>query len=737
VSATPTAPSLDLNINIADLTSASQLKNLIQGNATPVFTFGAQMAPYWSAPVQSIPNGASATITISGSGNWKTGTGIGFGLTASAKCELKVVTEGAVLEYAADLKSQPTSQLPGTPYPGSAYIVLSLDFQISGSVSGSGNISGFGISGNVKGSTDTSVVFCHLVSGRQSLSDAVEDAFERFVFPFQPTCAMDISAGDVAQVNFNGSLALSIDVSYGIKTVSFSAPGVASALDSVAKGAAQFTLPSETIDIGADATVNYTHSDDFTAIVQKLDNTNAFLYIMRSHKNETGEGLTLSAKVTITNNPGVAVNSQQLQQAVNSITGIGGEQVAAYASDLAQGLSGKLNTWINNTIDKGASLGLEWDQQHDVSMLFKYQVNLANTTIVNQSWTALCNGNLRGAVVLGGLIPEEGSGISNELSHSFTTSLQFFNLFSASSKSTYFAKSYITITQNGDLRYMYDIGKESDVDVNQTKRTCLIHFVATVDQASAQTVSAATVNLELELVATNDSQEAGRVGDLVGLIAPNQQVNQAQKTMQQFVSSNPSGTLDLICVLTPSAYGRLSCSEYVGNKPPLNQQQDSENWSYFHDACVTLLDLAFVETLSYNDWQTFNVLCVYGEGFNGTPDRRSKGNPAAVPPDSWSNISAPAALIEYYLLNSADFMDLCDDLHQLAGLATAPTTSTQDIATYNDLLTSLVELIVKGDVNTDYSKPAIGALLALSNPQRVTSNFVTSNNSLTCNLTLN
>jgi hypothetical protein len=264
----------------------------------------------------------------------------------------------------------------------------------------------------------------------------------------------------------------------------------------------------------------------------------------------------------------------------------------------------------------------------------------------------------------------------------------------------------------------------------------LIHFVATVDQNTANTVSDAEVDLQLEIIATSNQKEANRIGDLVGFIPPNQQVNEAQKTMLQFVAGNPSGTLDLICILKSSAYGRLSCSEYVGKKPPVSQQQDSENWAPFHDASVVLLGLSFAEPLSYSDWQRFNVFCVYGEGVSGTPDRRSAGNLAAIPPDFWSNINAPAALISYFLLSSADFMNLCDDLHQLAGLASAPNNSAEDITVYNSVLTSLVELILKRDVNNDYAKPAIAALLNLSNPQNVTSKCVAANNNLTCSLTI-
>ncbi len=593
-----------------------------------------------------------------------------------------------------------------------------------------------GISGNVKGSADPSVVFSHKVSGSTSLSDAIHETFEAFVFALEPNCAIDMDAGDVAQVNFNGSLECDLDVSYGIANVTFAAPGVASVLDSVTQATTQFTLPSGELDIGADASVSYTHTDAFTAIVQKLDRNNAFLYVMRADKNEETEGLKVSASVTITDTPGVTVNSQKLEQAVNSITGVGGELATSCAADIAKGLNGKLDTWINSTVSKGAFLAAKWDQQQAVSVLFKYGIDLANATLVKQSWNALCSGSLTDAASQKGLIPEPGSGISHEMSDSFTMSLQVFNFFAASDTSTYFKKTHVTVTQNRDLRYMYDIGKESDVEVNKSKDTCLIHFVATVDEAKAHKVSAAEVDLQLELMATNDQKEAGRIGDAVGLISPIQEVNQAQKTMQQFVAANHSGTLHLVCVLKPSAYGRLSCSEYTGKKPPTSQQQDSENWSCFHDASVALLDLEFVEDLTYKDWQRFNVVCVYGYGFRGTPDRRSEGNPAAVLPDFWGNINAPAQLISYFLLNSADFMNMCDDLHQLAGLASVSNNSAEDITTYNTLLISLLELIVKRDVITDYSKPAIAAILRLSNPQKVTAECVSAKNALTCTLTL-
>jgi hypothetical protein len=733
----PVQPSLDLTVSVADLTSLSQFKKLIQGDATPIFRFGAGIAPYWDFPVQTVPNGTSVSVTVTGSGSWKTnGTGIGFDLSGSTKCQLKVVSSGAAMTYAPDLQSSATSQLPENAYPGRVFVVISLDFQISGNVSGSGNIGALGIGGNVKGSEDTSVVFCHLVAGSRSLRDAVKETFEKFVFPFEPTCASDMNSGDIAQINFNGSLGCGLDVSYGVTNVKFSAPGVASTIDSITKGAAQLTLPSGKIDIGAKASVGYTHSDDFTAIVEKQDSNDAFLYIMRGHKNDVREGLSVAATVTITNTPGVNVDPQVLQRGVNNIVGTGGQQAAEYATEIADGLTNKLNGWINDTVSKGASLAAEWDQHSALSMLFKYEIELADSGKLISTWKALCTGNLRGAVSCGGLVPEPGSGISHQLSRSFTMSLQLFNLFSASDVSTYFQKTSVTVTENGGLRYLFDIGKESDVTVRKSKKTCIIHFVGSVDETTAKAFTAADVDLEMELTSTNNQKEAGRIGDLIGYIPPNQQVNLAQKSMQKFVDSNPSGTLKLVCTLKPSAYGRLSCSEYLGNKPPANQQQDSENWLAFEKASVGLLKLAWANTLTYDDWERFNVLCVHGPSVPATPDRRSVGNQAKVPSNFWSNINAPVSLIGYFLLNSAEFMNLCDDLHQLAGLSSTPNNPEQDKTDYDSLLLSMVELIVTRDVNNDYSKPAFGALLRLSNPQNVAFMSTSGKNTFTCTLTL-
>jgi hypothetical protein len=579
-----------------------------------------------------------------------------------------------------------------------------------------------GISGNIKGSAEESVTYCHKVSGDMALSQAVAEAFQSFSFALEPASALSMSPGDSTQVNFTGSLAFTLSASYGIDTINFAAPGVASVLDSVAKGNASFNLPSGKIDIGAKASVGYTHSDAFTAIVERTDSGSAFLYVMRADKNDLTEGASISAAVTISNTPGVTVDAQTLQQTVNGITGgLGGAQAASAASDIAQGLTTKLNNWITATVKNGATLGLTWDQSRDQSLLFKYQVNVTDSRLVAQSWQSLCQGNFRGAESVGGLIPLPGSGVSQQASDSFTASIQLFNFFAASDKNAYFNNTNVVVTSTGDLQFTFDVGKESDAAVQQSLKTCQIHFVAEVDSSMQGNITNSAVSLQIELKAVNNSKEAGRIGDLVGLIPPNEQVNQAQKAMQAFVSANPSGTLDLVCVLKPSAWRRLSCSEYQNGKPPANQQQDLENWNAFRDGCANLIDSAF-ENLTYGDWQKFNVAAVYGAGATGVPDRRSVGN--------WT----PGPLSNFFL-NSQSFMNLDDDLHSLAGLTSIPNNSSDDARSYNDLLDQLAALVIKRDVSTAYGKPVAAALLKLSNPSSIANNLVSGKNALTCTLT--
>jgi hypothetical protein len=726
---------VDIAINVQDLTNGSHLKDLLQDNAKPLFQFATGIAPLWNQPIAKVPQGTCVDFSISDSASWATGTGVCFALTPSSSCKLEVIAQGALLKYAPDLDSAATAELPGVPYGGSAYLKLSLDFSITGKVSGAGTAGGFGISGSAKATGEASFIFCHRVPNTTQLSDAVRETFNGLVFPSHPSCAADMLTNDMSQISFKGTLGCSLTVSYGIAHVDFAAPSVGSVLDSVKQGAVQLHLPSGSIDVGASANISYTHSDEFTAVVQKSAAAQAFLYVMRARRDDAAESLGVNAKITIDDCNFIAPDPKNVARAVDSVCGFGGDQVA----DVATGLSGKLNDalndklndWRSNIVGDGVSLTAAWEQQRSTCMLYLYRIPLDTPALVTRSWTSLCYGDVKTAVESGGLIPDAGSGISRKVSRSFTISLQLFNFFAAKNTTEYFSNSKTFITDTGNIRYVYDVGEESDTTINKVVTKCRIHFIASVDELSAKSISNASVNLQLELSENGNSNEAGRMAGIVGYI-PGPESGAAQQAMQKYVGLAATGTLNLVCVLTPSAYGRLACSDL--SQQPVNLYQDSLNWVAYHDATVKLIpNAAYLRPLTFQTWETFNLLC-RGKKANDLPDRRDSGNIAIATDTFWQGrgINAPAPLVNDFCVSSASFMNLCDELHSLAGKVAAAGTPDE----WQQLLNDLKGIVKKDASNMHYIKPAMAGLLQLCHPQTVKYKPTTGKDSFTCTLTL-
>lgn len=724
--ATGGGPSVDFALKISDLASASQLKSLLQGQAMPMFKFAAETAPYWNGPVEKMPQGTRAEFQLSQGGSWKTATGISFGLTGSAPCTLEILKSGRVIEYLGNLDVSSRTGLPAGDYSGSVYVKLSLSFNISGNVGGAGSVGALGIAGNAKGSAGTNFVFAHRVKCGTLLKDAVTEAFNNFVFPFQPSCAVQMAAGDLAQVTFNGCMSYSLSLSYGIDTYNFSAPSVQTVLDSCAKGVASLSLPSAAVDIGASASLGLTHSDDFTAIVQKLDANDAILYLMRARKDDVSGGVSVGAQVTVTTAPSVSIDQQKLQAGVDRVTrGLGGKPAAALCGNLQTKLNSKLSAWMGKTVQGGAGLKAVWDAESDEMMIAQYRVTLDDIAAVNNSWQDFSVGNLQSAVGAGGLKLQPGSGVSTNLNRSFSVKITFFNFSLAQDVSSYFQKTKTYVTDEGNIRFLFDVGEESDSAVNQALQKARIHFVA-----EAEAKQPADVKLEIELSETNSSDGAQDMAAIPGYLSQSPQSLAATNDMRQFVAAHPKGTLNLKCLLESGAYGKLTCSPYNGNKPPVDQSVDAKNWQVFHDATVSLLDLDYAAGVTYTLWQHWNEAANDGSGA-AVADRRLCGD-ASAGEAFWEGRPPDVQLrLNYFCLAASDFMNLCDDLHQLAALL-----STVEIPEdWNRLLNDLKGIVLR-DVNTDFAKPAIASLLKLCSSQQVTYEKRQYGDALTCTINL-
>jgi hypothetical protein len=289
-----------ITIDLNDLKDGSHLKALLESQQKAALSIASELARYAGQPIQAAVGSNPAKISISAPTNWKTSTGIGFSLTPTATCSVSIAKNSTKFAVAKSIDSTETNDIVSGPSDGKIYVNIDLDFSIAGSVSGSGDVSGIGISGKGTGSASTTLSYCHAVDATTETLVALKDAFSNLVFPFEPNCALKMGAGDVGRVNFDGSLGFDLAVSYGLASYKFSAPGVDSVQTSMQRGVEKLTIPTVDVEAGAKASFSYTHSDHFGAIIQKVDAQNANMYLVRSAASEFGVSVGVNVGISVT-----------------------------------------------------------------------------------------------------------------------------------------------------------------------------------------------------------------------------------------------------------------------------------------------------------------------------------------------------------------------------------------------------------------------------------------------------
>jgi len=736
------SPSISIDVS-KDLTSASALQSMLSSQQGAIFQILGELQTYAAQPIKAAAAAkASATVSLTTAASWKTSNGIGFSLAPTAKCSISVDTVSETFAVAMNIESTDpanTQNVSAGPTTGIVYVNIDLDFSIQGSASGSGTFSGVGVAGKVSGSAAATLSFCQPVADSLSTMVAIKTAFQQLVFPLDPTCTNNMQTGTIAKVAFDGGIDCELDVTYGLGDYKVSAPDLTSVQQSLGN-VVQLKSPSVEVDAGVKGSITYTHTDHFALIVKKVSDTGAMLYLVRSSESDAGTSVGISAGITTTA-ASVTVDSSKLQSVTQEVTGSGtiASQVASAASQpinsLTTSLNGKLSNWASDVSGSvGLSVGLSRQTGH--TALFVFDVDLTRANLAKQSWAALAGGNVEQALSLQGFTLEAGSGVADSLKRASTIQFQFFNFFSFQQVTDYFSNGYTELGNDGTIRIFRDLGQEQQAATKQALQQLRIYFEATATEGMSGTISQAAVNLCIELSEKGNSEYATALANVVGFLPGSAAVNSAQEGMVKFVSTAPSGALDLKITLQSSAYQKLSCTPYNGKNPaPLPQQQDQANWDAFQAATESLdLDLGFLGNLSYGAWVTFNRDCIDQVGSTITPDRRQVGNVNAVPPSFYVPYG-PSGQVAYFLQASAGFMNLCDDLKTLAaGLA-----NVQGSTQWNDLLNFLTNVVTK-DLFIDYAEPTAAAILALCSEggAQVSSSLTIAKDSsaLTCTMTV-
>lgn len=735
----PTTITIDVK---NDLESTTALNNLLTSQGSAIFNILGELTKYTTAG-DAAAAGASAKVTLTGTANWTTSNKIGFKLTPQASCSIAIATSSESFAVATSIENPSrTTAIQATAPAGSVYVNIDLDFNIQGSVSGSGTFSGVGVAGQASGSANTSLSFCIPVDASVSVPAAIKEAFGGLVFPLDPGCAANMRAGSFAKVNFDGAFNCELDGTYGLGPYKLSAPSVAqinSSLDNIAT----LTSPSIAVQVGIKGSLTYNHADHFSLIVNKTSDKAATVYLLRSDENDWGASVGVTVGVTSTA-PTVDINNSALSSTVQKVTGSSALASAVVnaaskpLNNLQTGLNAKLKSWAEDATGQiGLSAALA--RNHGRTALFTFDADLTSPQL-QASWTTVVSGTI--SANLPGLTIEAGSGVSESLKRSCQLQFQFFNLFNYSSTSDFFKNAYTEFGPDGTIRIFQDVGQEQSVKTKIALSDFRIHFVATAQENASNQISLSEVDLYIEMSEQASSQTAMQMAHLVSLLPASDATHAALEAMTDYLAKNPKGALNLTNIIKPSAYQRYSFTPYNGSKPlPLPHVQDQNNWNAFQAAAEALLPTnTLIPRLSYGYWCAFNCACT-GEQI---PDRREAGN--WPPPDGFFDntpLADGSALgsiyggqATYYLLTSADVMNVFEDLRTLA-------TQQQTVASppeYTDLLNFITNLANQNEFK-DYEKPTAGALLsqaANGSGAAVTTSadLASDSSSLTCTVTI-
>ncbi len=740
---TATAPTPTLPIDVTkDLNSLSDLTKMLSSQQGAIFNIATELAKYAGQDVQNAV-GTSAKLSLTASASWKTkSTGITFSLQPTARCTIGISDTSSSFQVATQVDDPThTTKVVAGPIANKVYVNIDLDFDIQGSVSGSGTLSGVGIAGKASGSASATVSFCQPVDATLETMQALKEAFSDIVLPLDPPCTARMTNGSLGKVNFDGALNCEIDVTYGLGSYKLSAPDVGLVQQSLSKAWEKLTPPSLDINVGAKASVAYKHADHFGLLISKTDDNSATVYLVRSASNETDEsvGITVGVKAT---NVSLSLDPTQITKTAQQITGNStiasaiGNAVAQPANKLQTSLTAKLNNWISDA-NGDAGLTFALSQQSGRTALFTFSVNLTTANLAQQSWSALLAGSVAQALQIGGFTLLAGSGVSSQLKRSSAIQFHFFNLFKWDATNDYFSNAYTELAADGSIRVFQDIGQEQQIATKTALAALRIHFVATATEDTQGNVGNAEVDLNLELSESDDLDAANVLQNVIAMIPASQLLESAESAIADYLKANPRGTLNIVNILKPSAYQKISCSPYSGNTPPpLPQTRDANNWAAFQTATEALMPtLNFVAPWTYADWMNFNSIA-NTQSTGAVPDRRNPGNPQAVPPSFFGNLQNAQRQVIYFFLVNAGFMNLCDDLKILRSTTEQASIPGQ----WNEVL-QIVTSAVQNDLHIDYGKPTIGALLYLcaTGGAQVTAAdtaIAKDKSSLTCTLTL-
>jgi hypothetical protein len=488
----------------------------------------------------------------------------------------------------------------------------------------------------------------------------------------------------------------------------------------------------------------FQYATKFEALLSKASGT-ARLHLFRSETATTAT--TLKAELTYDGNATASITSNAQTvgdsivtaaggagtpggQAIKAVVGAASGEVDKYVNEV----NDKLTSWLKKANGIQANLQVAIETSSARTVLAGYDFDLTSTNLA-AAWQAAIDGDFVKALQTGAVSLDIGSGLERAYQAKTTFSCNFFNLWKFTSWQQFSSNVSFVYAGNNVFHFVAKVGRTTETDSMGAMHSMDFYFSATAD-SSGTNASNITADLHIDLTAQKDRKAADRIATLLGQIGGGSACDALATSMHAFATNSPNGTAQLKVTIPASAYHRVQCDPYIGDKPQTGSTaNDAQNWKAFTQAADDLSawplkDLSTVSDQGLAFFKSFNAWISLNEAGNGStkPNRVNIGNPFNNWPQSFpASIDTSSRLfVVASMMAGQSFMNFCADLRALADAADVNAAGT----TWEGLL-AMITKAIRSDLNVDFLRPAAlatirlcrapgGALSTISGPSAAT-----------------
>lgn len=756
-------PNSSFNIKIGNDGRFVQVNNSLLADRTyslveaaEVVISGRNLASAWDHPISDLAvQKVEAEIAVSHEWKWNIrlteGANLLVRLDPSAQSVVRITRSGEIFQapLAAASDAEPASLAPPVPAPDPKAAYVSVCFEVNLSVAAHAKFShgAFGLQVGADHKRTYLLAYHHRVDMTTKVGDAVVQAFESFVFPYDVKSAERLGVGCFSEWEHTSNLDCDLKISFGFDGARLGGLHlleVERTYESALGKAALAVRPR--FDLGAFIAVNYEHFDMFRSVLSAPSESQRELFLYKANQRRRGLQLGVNASVRI--NAQASVESQLhdvIQSGVESLLppampnreetlkrvekALSDNEISRAAKDIERAIQSELKKLERGSFAFVASMEKSEHSQALLALRFLRDQDGA----LPPEYAAAFEGRME-VKTAERVELLAGSFVCSSLQRRASVKLQLFGLLGFTHIETYVRSSQLVYEGDGVFSLVTKTGRSYETARVGRRKNMEFCFTVASKFDAAGKVSGADWRMCIAMTDENDPDGSHRTAEVLRRIIRHEDHSIADR-MKVAVAENPKLRTRLVCLFGPSAFQKLSYTrfEIPESKPaPLPHGEDAENYAAFVEAVDALMPEymmgeGFPDAASrYQDWAQFNVAVNAGPdtvlACNSRPNRRRSGNLAV---SNWPQHGQLAAVkddskrrfIIVCLEAARMFMNICEDLATLCNVR-EEWQSEKALKMFVSELDSIIrENALAGSHPLFFGKATLAALVRRMNPQ--------------------